>query len=65
MAREAELVEAAKRVFSSPFDGVLRIEPEGAPAIWIDGRAAPETAMLRVAGLAAGRSTRRGFSLFG
>ena len=41
MAREAELVEAAKRVFSSPFDGVLRIEPEGAPAIWIDGRAAP------------------------
>ena len=30
-----------------------------------DGRAAPETAMLRVAGLAAGRSTRRGFSLFG
>jgi hypothetical protein len=40
VTRDSEL-GAAAAAFTSPFDGVIRIEAEGLRPIWIDGRASP------------------------
>jgi len=38
-SQAADLSEAAKRCFATPFDGVLRIECKGdGSSLWIDGR---------------------------
>lgn len=39
-----DLAKAAATVFTKPFGGVLRLEPDGAPAVWIDGRCSPPQA---------------------
>lgn len=36
-----EFVTAAGRAFALPFDGVIRLEPEGDAPFWIDGSATP------------------------
>ena len=41
------LIDAAARAFVAGFDGVLRIEPEGAPALIVDGRGT--TCVVRLA----------------
>lgn len=38
---DAELETAARTAFASAFDGVIAIEPEGGPALFIDGRRTP------------------------
>lgn len=38
MTASDELFSAASRSFSSAFGGVIRLEPDGAPPLWIDGR---------------------------
>ncbi|MBI1365859.1 MAG: hypothetical protein GC153_07860 [Alphaproteobacteria bacterium] len=41
MTGEADIIAAARRAFASGFDGVIRVEPDDAPALWIDGRRTP------------------------
>jgi hypothetical protein len=36
-----DLAKAAAAAFAKPFGGLIRLEPEGAPALWVDGRAFP------------------------
>ena len=37
-----ELISAAESSFKTPFSGVIRLEPDGAAAVWVDGRKAPK-----------------------
>ncbi|MBY0422384.1 MAG: SCP2 sterol-binding domain-containing protein [Parvularculaceae bacterium] len=44
-----ELFALAGRAFAAPFSGVLRIEPEGEKAFFVDGRSAPPLALREFA----------------
>lgn len=35
---DSKLAEAAARSFASPFGALLKLDPEGRPPLWIDGR---------------------------
>ncbi|HXI88164.1 MAG TPA: SCP2 sterol-binding domain-containing protein [Parvularculaceae bacterium] len=41
MAAPDDLAEAARRAFTRRFNGVIRLEAEGAPPLFVDGRASP------------------------
>ncbi|MGE0409804.1 MAG: hypothetical protein AB7P23_11165, partial [Amphiplicatus sp.] len=41
MSEARELAAAAARAFTKPFGGVIRLEPEGAPPLFVDGREDP------------------------
>ncbi|WP_375205274.1 hypothetical protein [Hyphococcus sp.] len=38
---EDALSAAAKKAFAAPFDAVLKIAPDNAPPLWVDGRQDP------------------------
>lgn len=40
-AHSDDLAQAASLAFAKPFGGVIRLEPEGAGPLWIDGRTDP------------------------
>lgn len=40
-ASRSDLAKAAAAAFARPFGGLIRLEPEDAPVLWIDGRTSP------------------------
>lgn len=44
-AQYADLTKTAASALAEPFDGVIRLEPEGEAPVWLDGRAAPPQAL--------------------
>ncbi len=42
-APDPELLAAAAKAFTTPFEAVLKLVPEGGAPVWVDGRKSPPT----------------------
>ncbi|GAB4532213.1 MAG: hypothetical protein Kow00133_20610 [Amphiplicatus sp.] len=58
------LLAAARKAFSKPFSGVIRLEPEGNAPLWIDGRGAAAQALTEDPGAGQGESAGAGLCVW-